>query len=82
MRAMGGFWTRAEPRAEPMIISSQAERQGSISACLLGKMLSVGLGVGGGITSWQKGSLAQGIAPAGQNLSQDTFKSQPAQVLA
>lgn len=71
---MRGFWTRAEPRSEPTIISSQVEFQGSISACLFGKMLAVGLGVGGGITSWQKGSFTPGIAPAGKSLSQDAFK--------
>lgn len=82
MKAMGGFWTRAEPRAEPTIISSQVELQGSISACWFDRLLSVGLGVRGGIPCWKKGSFTQGIAPTGQNLSQDAFKSQPAQVLA
>lgn len=71
----GQFWARAEPRAEPTVISSQAELQSSICTCLAWILVKSHRWDGEAEVASQagKGSVAKGLAPDGINLSQAVF---------
>lgn len=82
-KAIEGSWARADPRAEPMITSSRAELQGSISACLAQGLVRSHWWDGEAEVTLQagKGSIIKGLALVGIHLSQAAFKYRAAQLM-